>query len=93
MRKIETLEELELFLKDYEELKEIGRTLHTFHMIIFYFGELNKKQQKKLKKLEKKAKEIAKKWGFSVVISSDSRENPIQLVDKDQPAMRLVIPL
>jgi len=84
MKQITTLWELQEFVRDYEELKKLARSLHKLYEHNCNYG-LTKRQYKRLEKLEQKVKQIAQKWGLIADICTDPRGMPICLIEeKDQ---------
>jgi len=84
MKSIKNIEDLKMFLADYEELKKLARSLHNLYTQHCNYG-LTPRQEKRQEKLEAKVKEIAKKWGLHVDICSDPRGMPLCLhTDKDK---------
>ena len=84
MKSIKNIEDLKMFLADYEELKKLARSLHRLYVNNCNYG-LTPRQEKRQERLEKEVKEIAKKWGLYVDICSDPRGMPLCLhTDKDK---------
>ena len=94
MRQIKTFEELQDFIKDYEELKRINKRLHRYYKQHCNSG-LTNRQLKNCEKLEKEAERITQKWGLILDLCTDPRGVPICLKE-NQHQFRyagLVIPL